>query len=183
MAVKKLYIKAAKFKIELVKAESGNRISWVDGAKGLAIVLVVYGHVAGGLEAADTLKAGSPWLAVRDWVYLFHMPTFFLLSGLFAHRTITRSWQTVIGNRTRTLAYPYVLWTGIYLLAQMLMTRFANHPPDVGGAARLLWQPYGYGLWFLYCLWLISLLYHGLLLSRLPKAAILLGALALHLAA
>ena len=46
-------------------------------------MLVVYGHVAGGLEASGVLKAGSPFLAARDGVYLFHMPTFFLLSGLF----------------------------------------------------------------------------------------------------
>lgn len=155
----------------------------MDGCKGLAIVLVVYGHVAGGLEAGGALKAGSIFIALRTWVYLFHMPAFFLLSGLFAQRAIGRPWLTVIGGKVRTLVYPYILWTGIYLSTQIVMARFANNPPDIGKAARLLWEPYGYGLWFLYCLFVMSLLFHGLLLARLPKTAVLLGALGLHLAA
>jgi len=155
----------------------------VDGCKGLAIVLVVYGHVAGGLEAAGSLKEGSLFITLRSWVYLFHMPAFFLLSGLFAQRAIGRPWLAFIDGKVRTLVYPYILWTGIYLSAQTLMARFANNPPDIAKAERLLWEPYGYGLWFLYCLFLISLLFHGLLLARLPKPVILLGALGLHLAA
>jgi fucose 4-O-acetylase-like acetyltransferase len=159
------------------------RLDWVDGAKGLAIVLVVYGHVTGGLEAGGSLKAGSPFMAARDWVYLFHMPAFFLLSGLFARHAIGRSWRTFIGGRVRTLVYPYILWTGIYLASQIIMARFANNPPDIGRAARFLWEPYGYGLWFLYCLFLIALLFHALLLVRLPKTILLMAALGLHLAA
>lgn len=155
----------------------------MDDCKGLAIVLVVYGHVAGGLEAGGVLQPGSGFIALRTWVYLFHMPAFFLLSGLFARRAIGRPWRTVIGGRLKTLAYPYILWTSIYLVAQTLMARFANNPPDYHRAARFLWEPYGYGLWFLYCLFLIALLFHGLLLARLPKTAVLLGTLGLHLAA
>jgi fucose 4-O-acetylase-like acetyltransferase len=115
---------------------ASKRVGWVDGVKGLAIVLVVYGHVAGGLEAGGILKAGSPFLAARDWVYLFHMPVFFLVSGLFAQHAIGRAWRAVFGGRVRTLAYPYAVWTGIYLAASILMARFANNPPDLGRAAR-----------------------------------------------
>jgi len=162
---------------------TSKRIDWVDGVKGLAIVLVVYGHVAGGLDASGVLKPGSPFLAARDWVYLFHMPVFFLVSGLLAHRTIDRPWRTFIDGRLRTIVYPYVLWTGIYLAAQVAMARFANNPPDFIRVGHFLWEPYGYGLWFLYCLFLISLAFYGLMRLKLPKSAILFVALALHLAA
>ena len=44
------------------------RFDWVDTAKGLGIILVVIAHV---------------WTKgpVRDFIYSFHMPLFFLLSG------------------------------------------------------------------------------------------------------
>lgn len=163
--------------------EMKNRISFVDGCKGLAIVLVVYGHVTGGLESGGVLKSGSAFIALRSWLYLFHMPVFFLLSGLVAPRAVGRSLSAFVAGKVRTLVYPYVVWTGIYLVAQLLMARFANNPPDPAKAARFLWEPYGYGLWFLYCLFLISLWFHVLTLTRLSRWPMLAVALALHLAA
>ena len=43
---------------------------YIDYAKALAMLLVIMGHVN---FANDDLKA---------WIYSFHMPTFFLLSGM-----------------------------------------------------------------------------------------------------
>lgn len=45
------------------------RIDWIDMAKGIAIILVIIGH---------TVKFGS---GTRNFIYSFHMPLFFLLSG------------------------------------------------------------------------------------------------------
>ncbi|PZU56918.1 MAG: glycosyl transferase [Sphingobium sp.] len=56
--------------------EVGDRLDWVDAARGIGIVAVVVGHV---------------WTrgALRDAVYSFHMPLFFLLSGyLFRARPL-----------------------------------------------------------------------------------------------
>jgi fucose 4-O-acetylase-like acetyltransferase len=51
-----------------VTARVGARLEWVDAAKGLGIIAVVIAHV---------------WTRgpVRDFIYAFHMPLFFLLSG------------------------------------------------------------------------------------------------------
>lgn len=48
---------------------SSKRISWIDLAKGIAIILVIVGH--------------SVWFgtAVRNFIFSFHMPLFFMLSG------------------------------------------------------------------------------------------------------
>ena len=50
---------------------AGGRLEWIDVARGIGIVAVVVGHVwtRGGL---------------RDAMYSFHMPLFFLLSGLLS---------------------------------------------------------------------------------------------------
>jgi fucose 4-O-acetylase-like acetyltransferase len=167
----------------MMKTEIKKRIGWVDDCRGLAIVLVVFGHVVQGLERGGVLNVDSPYITAEKWVYLFHMPVFFLLSGLFACRASGCSWFTVAGSKIRTLAYPYVLWTGIYVSAQILMARYVNNQLDLAKAARLLWEPYIYGLWFLYALFVIALLFHGLILARVPRWWLLVGSLGLHLAA
>ena len=146
-------------------------------------MLVVFGYVTGGLEAAKALSADSIFLTLRTWVYLFHMPAFFLLSGLFAGKAVGRPWRALFQNKTRTLVYPYILWTGIYLASQILLVRYVNNPPNIGRALHLLWEPYGYGLWFLYSLFLISMMFHLLLVAGVRKQILLLTAVAFHLGA
>ncbi|WP_278969986.1 acyltransferase family protein [Megasphaera elsdenii] len=46
-----------------------NRVGWIDVAKGIAIVLVIIGH---------TVQFGG---GTRNFIFSFHMPLFFLLSG------------------------------------------------------------------------------------------------------
>ena len=46
----------------------GKRIEWIDTAKGIGLILVILGHLH------------IPFMTT--WIYLFHMPLFFFLSGL-----------------------------------------------------------------------------------------------------
>ena len=48
-----------------------NREKWIDDAKGLAILLVILGHVSGGLAGVIGFQ----------FVYGIHLVMFFLLSG------------------------------------------------------------------------------------------------------
>lgn len=48
------------------------RLTWVDAAKGLLMIFVVIGHYP--------VKLDQPWIT---FIYWFHMPAFFILSGLF----------------------------------------------------------------------------------------------------
>jgi acyltransferase len=45
------------------------RIGWIDIAKGITILLVIVGHTLIGYK-------------VNDYIYAFHMPLFFICSGL-----------------------------------------------------------------------------------------------------
>ncbi len=47
-----------------------SRIEWVDIAKGIGIILVIIGHV-------NTFNS-----SVKEWIYSFHMPLFFILAGV-----------------------------------------------------------------------------------------------------
>ena len=64
------------------------RIVWIDAAKGIAISLVVFGHVLGGAMARGWLDQDAFAKFVYDFIYLFHVPLFFLLSGALAIDTI-----------------------------------------------------------------------------------------------
>ena len=60
-----------------------NRSHWVDYAKAIGIVLVVYGHVLKGLHSAGIKMPEAFYELSYSIVYTFHMPLFFFLSGLF----------------------------------------------------------------------------------------------------
>ena len=56
---------------------------WVDYAKAIGIILVVYGHVARGVFNAGLPMDEGEFVLVDSIIYSFHMPLFFFLSGLF----------------------------------------------------------------------------------------------------
>lgn len=51
--------------------QGGARLAWPDAAKGLGVLLVGLGHS----------RLLPEWASA--WIYSFHMPLFFLLSGWF----------------------------------------------------------------------------------------------------
>ena len=89
------------------------RIHWIDIAKGLAILCVFLGHTQ------------STPSAVSNYIYLFHMPVFFLLSGYcFSNR---RKFVDFIVNKARTLLVPVLtLGMGGSLIVALLL-HFVKH--------------------------------------------------------
>lgn len=75
-----------------------NRNLWGDAAKGVGILLVLYGHM--------------PYVPDRfaDWIYAFHMPLFMVLSGYFWKARVDRSIPEMIRVEFRSLVKPYVLF-------------------------------------------------------------------------
>ncbi|WP_410603664.1 acyltransferase family protein, partial [Bacillus sp. SIMBA_008] len=68
-----------------------NRVTWIDSARGLAIVAVVLFHSA--LHLRDTNVAG-PWPSLVLMLETFRMPTFFFISGLVSANVLTRPTAT-----------------------------------------------------------------------------------------
>lgn len=56
-----------------------NRITYIDALKGLAIILVVWGHVAEKSMGVEVMPFNRMYGS-------FHMPLFIFLSGLFAYK-------------------------------------------------------------------------------------------------
>jgi uncharacterized membrane protein YcfT len=129
---------------------AGDRVDWVDYAKGICIVMVVMMHSVLGVELAAG-QTGFMHLVVM-FAKPFRMPDFFLISGLFISVVIDRDWRIYLDRKVVHFAYFYVLWVTI---------QFGFKAP--GFAAETSWSHVGYlylesfiepfgTLWFIYLL-------------------------------
>ncbi len=112
--------------VEPVKA---NRLDWPDAAKGIGILFVVAGHVLGGLIDANIPFAHWPLREVFVAVYTFHMPLFFLLSGLFVAARIERDPHGFLRSVVRNVYYPYLVWSAIQFTVMSLAGQWTNTQP------------------------------------------------------
>jgi acyltransferase len=132
------------------------RNAGIDFVRVLGIVAVVVGH---------------SWNidAVGHWVYPWHVPIFFFLTGyLFKD---SRSFPDEFRSRARSLAYPYVFWLVLFGLAYGLgLARAARLAPDTfemviwGGSEA--YRPFT-TFWFFSVLFFTALL--ARVIWRLPK--------------
>jgi acyltransferase len=72
------------------------RLNTYDIAKGIGIILVVLGHTA-------------THIGLEKVIYQFHMPLFFILSGIFFKENDVQFPQAFIINKVRRLYVPYAL--------------------------------------------------------------------------
>ncbi len=132
------------------------RIVWIDYARAIGIILVVYGHVARGVyNAGIPFKNESLYQLVDGVVYSFHMPLFFFLSGIFFLDSLKRkkAWGLIL-NKIDTIAYPYIIWSIIHLSVTALLSSFTNGDTAFSDILTILWQPQAH-FWFLYVLFFL----------------------------
>ena len=150
----------------------GDRVSWVDSARGVGIVLVVVGHTLRGLIGGGLMAWGPAARSADAWIYSFHMPLFFALSGLFLARSASKPWGAFLGDKARTIAYPYLVWSAITLAIKSGLGRHANHPRGLGDLPSILLEPVEQ-FWFLYALFLLTMAAGLLLKLRVPPLGVL----------
>lgn len=132
---------------------TSKRVVWVDAAKGIGILLMVFGHVWRGLNEADLIRDPLTFEVVDRAIYLFHMPLFFFLSGLFFTSASMRGWM----HRIEALLYPMVLWSYLTAAFRMVVGGLTNRPPITLAEAALAPFPPKDIYWFLWALLLIQL--------------------------
>lgn len=153
--------------------------SWVDAAKGFGIILVVVGHTVRGLVSSDIMTWTPTSRFVDAWIYAFHMPLFFLLSGLFLFRSMEKLWGEFAWEKIKTIAYPYFVWSLITLALKDVLGEWANHPYDLGDLPQIFYQPIDQ-FWFLYVLFVLSFIVSALLKIEVRPWAILVLAIVLY---
>ncbi len=117
--------------------EEDRRISYLDAARGVGIMLVVLGHIWENEDPAAVL------------IYSFHVPLFFILSGILISYTgcEKRSWRQILPGKIRGLLLPYLFYEIVFVAVFGLRNGFdfgSSHVYD-----SLIMQPLNVPLWFL----------------------------------
>lgn len=144
----------------LAQSRNGNhmgkqRVSYLDVCKGLGIVLVVWGHVF----------TTNP---IRTWIYSFHMPLFFFLSGYLFFSDKSESFKIFAAKKFRSILIPYFCFASIsYVYWLLIERRFRPDSLLVPPIKPLLgifygdgvdpWLTFNIALWFLPCLFATEL--------------------------
>jgi acyltransferase len=137
-----------------------HRLTWPDHAKAFAMFLVVYGH---------SLATG--W-GIGKWIYSFHIPMFFLISGyLLKRERLEVAWRTFLSHTSKALIPPYLTFATIGFFAWLLVLRRfgADSDSSVSPFQRFVAILYASGkpdhfrvepsaLWFFPCLFSARLL-------------------------
>ncbi len=132
------------------QATAQARVSWIDYAKGLCIILVVMMHSTLGVEKAfgEVSYLGQ----LVEWAKPFRMPDFFLISGLFLARRIAAPWSTYADTKIVHFAYFYILWMTIQFMLKGYGIYQDSGIAGVAGEYALGFiEPFG-TLWFIYLL-------------------------------
>ena len=136
------------------------RNAYMDFLKGVGILLVVFGHLT---------DFGQPW---RMGIYGFHIPLFFLLSGVFA--SCKAPFSAFFLKKLRTLYVPYAAFLTLDIglacvlqiragLRSLLQSVAAALPRYVGVRVFTRNAP----IWFLFVLFILQILYYFLSKQRI----------------
>lgn len=132
------------------------RIQYLDVCKGIGIILVVLGHII----------ITNP---IRTWIYSFHMPLFFFLSGYIFCFSKTSSFKNFVNKRLKTIVVPYFVFAFFFYIYWLLIEiRFRTEGLSVNKLKPLIGIFYGNGpwltfnivLWFLPCLFITEITFY-----------------------
>jgi fucose 4-O-acetylase-like acetyltransferase len=157
---------------------ASSRVKLVDAVKGIAILLVVYGHIIPGLYNRGWWN--SPLCLFQShFIYSFHMPIFFFVAGLFFQRSLAKSGvRQFVTQRLRTVLWPYLFCVPVGII-QLQQETAATPPTHSLLREDLFLFITGQASWFLPTLFLCLML--AMAIHRLPIWGSLVLALSLKL--
>lgn len=152
------------------------RQDWLDVLKCIAMFAVIVGHASTG-ETPDTL---------RYYIYAFHMPLFFIISGMTYNLQMKKRHYTfpeLLKNKSKTLLWPYLIFN--LLVIPLWAVYFVLFPEEEGSIVSLLvstaysnptWSSLPISAsWFLTTLFLTTLLFYGIVRASKKKNSVIFG--------
>lgn len=135
------------------------RLISIDIAKGITILLVVFGHALQGVVDSNSLSFDSNNSSIyilKEVIYGFHMPAFFIISGLFLDSWVSKKLDQAIKQKLTRLVYPYFVWS---LLTACFMQIGSSYTNNGLGLKDFLFSPIVpfSQYWFLYVLFFFYL--------------------------
>lgn len=89
------------------------RIEWLDISKFIAITIMVLGHL------------GLP-KSISHLIHIFHMPIFFMISGLCFNAEKYNRFSLFLKSRVITLLIPYFFWGTVMYSLYYYIPQFRN---------------------------------------------------------
>lgn len=136
----------------MTSEKMARRIAWIDNAKAIGILLVIFGH--------------SYNCRLTSWIYSFHMPLFFFLSGLTFRPG--KSFAEFAKHKAKRLLLPYLGYAVLRFAYQCVLALAAGNANLIpryalGVFICLRNSDYSVGLWFLPLLFFTELLLFGIM--------------------
>ncbi|MEE2060394.1 acyltransferase family protein [Rhodococcus artemisiae] len=146
------------------------RLSWIDFARGVAILMVVFHHA---VIFDEAIEIGSSIVTKLDNLLVsVRMPLFFVCAGLLGAKTVERGWGTTWTKRIGLFVWIYVIWSMIRFVVFSVID-WPLESSEAGTVSSLIqsaWSPSG-TLWFIYALAIYFAV--SLATARIPAYAVL----------
>jgi fucose 4-O-acetylase-like acetyltransferase len=156
-----------------------HRLYAIDSARGIGILLVVFGHAWRGAFSAGLFPDADIFTFVDTAIYAFHMPLFFLLGGvLFLETLMKYKTRKLFKGRVTRLLWPMALWSWVFFALKLGAGQAANTPVELADFPLVPLPPYEH-LWFLWALFLcqaLAILFYAVFGSRISTKPLRYGA-------
>mgnify|MGYP002860725837 CR=1 FL=1 len=135
------------------------RIDYFDMAKGAGMLLVLIGHLQG-----DEIFKLSPYiLPVCEWIFSFHMPLFFIVSGMLINYKgdADKDLKGLIKKRFKGIMIPY-LWFSLFYFSIVIYAFMTGSVMKETLFVNLWYVVSMYGmnvLWFLPCIFMAEIMF------------------------
>ncbi|MBT0769739.1 acyltransferase family protein [Kineosporia sp. J2-2] len=106
------------------RPDTDPRLGWIDTARGLAIVLVVFIHASEWVQ--ETTVSVPLWDQVNAVLGSLRMPVFFLCAGILATRWLYASWSDLLARKVLLLGWVYLLWQVISSFEAIVASRITG---------------------------------------------------------
>ena len=130
------------------------RIQWVDAARGLAMILVVLGHITQKYYRQDISPAST--YVIYKVIYSFHIPLFMMISGYMFHRAYVDQDGEIKGARLKAQFLNILLIYVMFSIFEGVLKLFISGDGVDSTSVKevlLFWlKPIGGRLWYLYVL-------------------------------
>lgn len=144
------------------------RYDIIDELKGITILLVLIGHILVGIignynivvpYTNEVTNEEAVCYILKDLIYSFHMPLFFIIAGFFANHSLKKSFKDMLKNKFLRLGVPYFFWSFVAAVCMQIISKYTTNGLGIKDFLLSPIYPF-FQYWFLYDLFFLFIIYY-----------------------